>query len=72
MDQNIVTRAADAVGGKSPLAKAVGFSYQAIQQWEQAGYVPPKRIPAVAAASGIDIAEFYAAYQRASAAKEAA
>ncbi|PXX42238.1 YdaS family helix-turn-helix protein [Aquitalea magnusonii] len=64
MESNIVTRAAKLAGNKSVLARLVGVTPQAVQQWEASGYVPPNSIEAVAKETGIPEAEFFAAYRQ--------
>lgn len=40
-------------GSQSALARRVGVSPQAVQQWVERGCVPPRRVPLVAAMTGI-------------------
>lgn len=49
-DKSPLDRAKERVGGQAELAKRIGVSAQAISQWDE---VPPLRVLAVEAASGI-------------------
>ncbi len=49
-DKSPLERAKERVGGQAELAKRIGVSAQAISQWEE---VPPLRVLAVEAASGV-------------------
>ncbi|WP_047236929.1 YdaS family helix-turn-helix protein [Chromobacterium subtsugae] len=63
MTENCVQVAVDKAGSIGALAKIAGVKYQAVQGWIRCQYIPPKRIRAVAAATGISEAELFAAYQ---------
>lgn len=42
-----IKRAIKAIGGVTALARKVGVSHQAVQQWAQAGRVPAERALAI-------------------------
>jgi DNA-binding transcriptional regulator YdaS (Cro superfamily) len=50
MDQTPLARAVKQAGGARALGRALGISSQAVSQWER---VPPERVLAVEAASGV-------------------
>lgn len=49
-DKSPLERAKERAGGQAELAKRIGVTAQAISQWEE---VPPLRVLAVEAASGV-------------------
>lgn len=49
-DKSPLERAKERVGGQAELAKRIGVTAQAISQWDE---VPPLRVLAVEAASGV-------------------
>jgi DNA-binding transcriptional regulator YdaS (Cro superfamily) len=49
-DKSPLERAKECAGGQAELAKRIGVTAQAISQWEE---VPPLRVLAVEAASGV-------------------
>lgn len=49
-DKSPLERAKERVGGQAELAKLIGVTAQAISQWDE---VPPLRVLAVEAASGV-------------------
>lgn len=53
-DKSPLDRAKERVGGQAELAKLIGVTAQAISQWSE---VPPLRVLAVEAASGISRSE---------------
>lgn len=52
-----IEKAVSAVGSQSALARAVGVSPQAVQQWVDAGRVSHKKVVDVARASGVPLHE---------------
>ena len=46
-------RAVDRLGGQTSTAKKLGISQQAVQFWIKQGKVPPLRVLALEAASGV-------------------
>jgi hypothetical protein len=52
-----ILRAVVAAGGFSQLARQLGVSYQAVQQWQTQGYVPLIRVTEIEALYGIPRAE---------------
>ncbi|WP_449432323.1 Cro/CI family transcriptional regulator [Pseudomonas putida] len=53
MNQNAATRAAEAAGGQSALARALGCTPQNVQRWCSTGRVPAERVLAVERITGI-------------------
>lgn len=53
MTQNAATKAAQAVGSQSALARAIGCSPQFVQQMCAKGRIPAERVLAIESASGI-------------------
>lgn len=49
-DKSPLERAKESVGGQDKLAKLIGVTPQAVSQWDE---VPPLRVLAVEAASGV-------------------
>jgi len=49
-DKSPLERAKERAGGQAELAKRIGVTAQAVSQWEE---VPPLRVLAVEAASGV-------------------
>ncbi|AVY95774.1 hypothetical protein DAI18_18280 [Microvirgula aerodenitrificans] len=63
---NIAQEAVDRAGGsQSDLAKKIGVSPQAVQQWVAKGFVPPKRCRRVSEATKLPLARLLAAYEAA-------
>lgn len=48
-----IQKAVAAAGSQSELARRIGVSPQAVQQWVERGCVPPRRVPMVAAVTGV-------------------
>ncbi len=48
-----IIRAVDKAGGQSALARILGVRPQAVQKWCASGVVPPLRVLAVEAATGV-------------------
>lgn len=53
METNIATRAAEAAGGQSALARAIGCSPQAVQRMCATGRIPAERVLQIESATGI-------------------
>ncbi len=53
METNIATRAADAAGGQSALARAIGCSPQAVQRMCATGRIPAERVLQIESVTGI-------------------
>jgi DNA-binding transcriptional regulator YdaS (Cro superfamily) len=51
--QAAVIHAVDRAGGQSSLARELGIRPQAVQKWCASGRVPPLRVLAVEAATGV-------------------
>lgn len=47
MDENALQKAVEIAGGKAALARTVGVTYQAVQQWVASGRCPPTRVLAI-------------------------
>lgn len=48
-----IIHAVDKVGGQSALARKLGIRPQAVQKWCASGRIPPLRVLAVEAATGV-------------------
>lgn len=53
MKENIMQRAASTVGGSAALARKIGISPQAVQQWCKAGKPPANRVLNVEHITGV-------------------
>lgn len=51
--QAAIIHAVDKAGGQSALARKLGIRPQAVQKWCAAGRIPPTRVLAVEAATGV-------------------
>jgi hypothetical protein len=50
-----IGRAITAAGGQVPLAKQLGITQQAVQQWYSQGFVPASRAKQVATLTGVPL-----------------
>lgn len=63
---NIAQEAVDRSGGsQSDLAKKMGVSPQAVQQWVANGFIPPKRCRRVSEVTKLPLSRLLAAYEAA-------
>ena len=52
MAKSAIEKACEAVGGQAELAKAVGVTPQAVNQWVSKGKPPPERVLGIESATG--------------------
>lgn len=55
MERKAIERAVDEAGSQTKLARAVGVSPQAVQQWVVQGYAPPYRMRLVSSVTGVPV-----------------
>ena len=48
-----IEQAVELAGSQTQLARQIGVTPQAVQQWVERGYVPPRRVPKVTEITGI-------------------